>query len=278
MISLEEALRPVLARAVAAGERWRTGVAYNPLSRAMARDPYPVYAALRARGALHRSRLMNAWLVADADAILRDHRNFANDPRLGTLTRRQQAMLPPPDEYTLLLLDPPDHTRLRALVNKALTSRAVGALETRIRAIAAELLDAVDDPGEVRLGPLPPLSGEQRPKPSCRHGTDALPIGVSPFPTLSSDRSGGARRGRRETAWRANGERRSGRPRPACLSVRTPGPHEGMRPCVAEVGRKAGMPLRRLRESHRPAPYTLDFLIQSRRRRYWRGSGIQHPH
>ena len=150
MISIEEALCPVLARAVAAGERWRTGVAYNPLSSAMAQDPYPVYAALRARAAPHRSRLMNAWLVArhaDADAILRDHRNFANDPRLGTLTRRQQAMLPPPDEFTLLLLDPPDHTRLRALVNKAFTSRAVNALETRIRAIAAALLDAVDDPG-----------------------------------------------------------------------------------------------------------------------------------
>ena len=37
MISLEETMRSVLARAVAAGERWRTGVAYNPLSAAMAR-------------------------------------------------------------------------------------------------------------------------------------------------------------------------------------------------------------------------------------------------
>ena len=150
MISLEEAVRPLLARAVAAGERWRTGVAYNPLSDAMAQDPYPVYAALRARGVPHRSRLLNAWLVArhaDADAVLRDHRNFANDPRLGTLTRRQQAMLPAEEEYTLLFLDPPDHTRLRALVNKAFTSRAVSALEARIRAIAAALLDAVDDPG-----------------------------------------------------------------------------------------------------------------------------------
>ena len=150
MISLEEAVRPLLARAVAAGERWRTGVAYNPLSDAMAQDPYPVYAALRARGVPHRSRLLNAWLVArhaDADAVLRNHRNFANDPRLGTLTRRQQAMLPAEEEYTLLFLDPPDHTRLRALVNKAFTSRAVSALEARIRAIAAGLLDAVDDPG-----------------------------------------------------------------------------------------------------------------------------------
>ena len=147
---LGQAARSVLARAVAAGERWRTGVAYNPLSAAVVQDPYPVYAALRARGTVHRSRLLNAWLVArhaEADAILRDHRSFANDPRRGTLTRRQQAMLPAADEYPMLILDPPDHTRLRALVNKAFTSRAVNALEARIRAIAAALLDAVDDPG-----------------------------------------------------------------------------------------------------------------------------------
>ena len=150
MISLEEALRPALARAVAAAERWRTGVAYNPLSAAMVQDPYPVYAALRDRGTAHRSRLLNAWLFArhaDADAILRDHRNFANDPRKGTLTRRQQAMLPPADEFTMLILDPPDHTRLRALVSKAFTARAAVALEGRIRAVAAALLDAIDDPG-----------------------------------------------------------------------------------------------------------------------------------
>ncbi len=150
MDRLGEAARSVLARAVVAGERRRTGVAYNPLSNAMVQNPWPVYAALRARATVHRSRLMNAWLFArhaDADAILRDHRNFANDPRLGTLTRRQQAMLPAADEFTLLFLDPPDHKRLRALVSKAFTSRAVGALEDRIRAITAALLDDIDDPG-----------------------------------------------------------------------------------------------------------------------------------
>ena len=154
MISLEEAVRPMLARAVAAGERWRTGVAWNPLSAAMAQDPYPVYAALRARGTIHRSRLINAWLFArhaDADAILRDHRNFANDPRRGTLTRRQEAVLPPADDYTLLFLDPPDHTRLRTLVTKAFTPRAVQDLEARIRAVATALLDAVDEPGAFDL-------------------------------------------------------------------------------------------------------------------------------
>ena len=150
MSTLREAIWSVAAHAAAASERWRTGVTYNPLSDRTAQDPYPVYAALHRRDPVHRSRLMNAWLFArhaDGDAILRDHRNFSSDPRQGTLTRRQRAMLPPPDEFTLLFLDHPDHTRLRRLVTRAFTSRAVGALETRIRAILGSLLDAIEDPG-----------------------------------------------------------------------------------------------------------------------------------
>ena len=154
MSSMREAIRSVLAHAIVAGERWRSGVAYNPLSARMAQDPYPVYETMRRRDPVHRSRLMNAWLFtrhADADAILRDQRNFGNDPRKGTLTPRQQAMLPPPEEFTLLFLDPPDHTRLRALVNKAFTSRAINALEGRIRTILASQLDAIEDPGSFDL-------------------------------------------------------------------------------------------------------------------------------
>ena len=149
MEAIREAARSAFAGAAVLGERWRTGVAYNPLSDRTAQDPYPVYAALRQRDPVHRSRLMNAWMFArhaDVDAILRDHRNFGSDPRKGTLTARQQAMLPAPDEFTMLFLDPPDHRRLRALVNKAFTPRAVAALEPRIRATLAALLDDIDDP------------------------------------------------------------------------------------------------------------------------------------
>ena len=154
MESIRETVRTAFAGAAVLGERWRTGVAYNPLSDRTAQDPYPVYAAMRDRDPVHRSRLMNAWMFArhaDVDAILRDHRNFSSDPRMGTLSPKQQALLPPPDEFTMLFLDPPDHRRLRALVNKAFTPRAVEALEPRIRAILASLLDDIDDPGSFDL-------------------------------------------------------------------------------------------------------------------------------
>ncbi len=145
-----EAIRSAVVSAMLLPERWRSGIAYNPLSNRVAQNPYPVYAALRARDPIHRSRLLNAWLFtrhADTDAVLRDHRRFGNDPRKGDLKPRQRAMLPSPDEFTMLLLDPPDHPRLRALVNKAFTPKAVNALEPHIRSILGTLLDEIDDPG-----------------------------------------------------------------------------------------------------------------------------------
>ena len=154
MSSVGEAIRSAIVSAVLLRERWQSGVAYNPLSDRMAQDPYPVYAALRARDPVHRSRLINAWMFsrhADVDAILRDYRHFGNDPRDGTLSPRQRAMLPPADEFTMLFLDPPDHTRLRALVNKAFTPKTVNALEPHIRSILATLLDDIEDPGAFDL-------------------------------------------------------------------------------------------------------------------------------
>ena len=157
------AIRSALAFPVLLRERWQSGLAYNPLSARMAQDPYPVYAALRERDPVHRSRLMNAWMFtrhADVDAILRDHRRFASDPGKGTLSPRQEKLLPPPDQFTLIFLDPPDHTRLRALVNKAFTRNAVAAIDARIRGILGSLLDDIADPAgfdlmEAVAQPLP---------------------------------------------------------------------------------------------------------------------------
>ena len=162
-LSLRRALRSVMINTVLLGERWRSGVAYNPLSAQMAQNPYPSYANLRARDPVHRSRLMNAWVFtryADVDTILRDYRHFSSDPCNGELSRRQRAALPAPDDYPMLFLDPPDHTRLRALVNKAFTPRAINALEPHIRSLVETLLDDIDDPTgfdlmEVLAHPLP---------------------------------------------------------------------------------------------------------------------------
>ena len=152
-MAMRDAIRSVAVNALLLRERWQSGVSYNPLSAEMAQDPYPTYAKLRGRDPVHRSRLMDAWVFSrfgDADAILRDHRHFSSDPRKRAASGRR-ASLPDMDEPSMLFLDPPDHTRLRALVNKAFTPRAVAALEPRVRELMTTLLDAVDDPAAFDL-------------------------------------------------------------------------------------------------------------------------------
>ena len=153
MMAMRDAIRWVAVGALLMRERWQSGVSYNPLSAEMAQDPYPTYAKLRGRDPVHRSRLMDAWVFsrfADVDAILRDHRHFSSDPRKRVASGRR-ASLPNVEEPSMLFLDPPDHTRLRALVNKAFTPRAVAALEPHIRELTTTLLDAVDDPAAFDL-------------------------------------------------------------------------------------------------------------------------------
>ena len=149
MLGMRQAIRSFVVGSMLARERLQSGVAFNPLSTRTAQDPYPIYAVLRERDPVHRSRLMNAWLFSrhgDIDMILRDHQRFGNDPRKGTLNRRQQKSLPADEDFTMLFLDPPDHKRLRALVNKAFTPKAVNALEPHIRSLLQGLLDDIDDP------------------------------------------------------------------------------------------------------------------------------------
>ncbi len=156
-------MRSVVANVMLASERWRNGVVYNPFSAAMARNPYPIYAELRARAPVHRNRLLDAWVLsrhADVDAVLRDFRRFSNDQRKRDPVRRRRSTLPQIPYPTILFLDPPDHTRLRALVNKAFTPKAVADLEPRIRRMTRTLLDAAADPNgfdlmETLANPLP---------------------------------------------------------------------------------------------------------------------------
>jgi cytochrome P450 len=116
-------------------------------------DPYSVHARLRAQRPVARVIMpggLPAWLVtgyAEARAAL-------TDPRLHKLPR---GWRPEPHsmlaaiELHMLNSDPPDHERLRKLVNKAFTARRVEQLRPRISAITTELLDDMSTRQEVDL-------------------------------------------------------------------------------------------------------------------------------
>jgi cytochrome P450 len=117
-------------------------------------NPYPFYARLRAESPVHRMKqsfwLPTVWVVsryADVLAVLKDDR-FSNDftSKMPWTPRSTRALT-----HTMLNRDPPDHTRLRALVNKAFTPRVVEAMRTRVQALCNDLLDAAEARGDVGL-------------------------------------------------------------------------------------------------------------------------------
>ena len=118
-------------------------------------DPYPVLNALRESAPIIWNEASGQWLITrfeDVATTLRDrrlgraythrysHEEFgrpAPDPRWAAFHQHE--------EWSLLSLEPPDHTRLRRLVQKVFTPRAVAGLGERIETSSNRLLDRCAD-------------------------------------------------------------------------------------------------------------------------------------
>jgi cytochrome P450 len=165
-------------------------LAYDPYSRAVQLDPYPFYTALREHAPVFRVESMGAWAIsrfADVTEVLKTPDLFSSSSvqafLSGGVTRRALGPLralshpgmskigraagwladtlglrsPVIDVLRLtgtrsmISADPPDHTRLRHLVNRGFTPRRIAALEPRIREIARDCLAALGDRSEIDL-------------------------------------------------------------------------------------------------------------------------------
>ncbi len=137
-------VKPVVKRILLAWERMESGVSYDLTSNAFIEDPYRTYEQLRRKDPVHRMRLIEAWALTryeDVQDVLIDHKRFTNAERNYDYMQYR----------TFLDLDPPDHTRLRGLVSKAFTPRAVRELGPRIQGLVDELLDAVAGKSRIDL-------------------------------------------------------------------------------------------------------------------------------
>jgi cytochrome P450 len=128
-------------------------------------NPYPFYARLRDVApvfpiTVHLPDRRIAWLVTryeDVESALKDSR-LAKDRRStqtpGSGTGASEPWVPgflKPLQHNMLDLDPPDHTRLRALVHKAFTPRLVEQLRGRIESLCDRLLQTSRRAGRIEL-------------------------------------------------------------------------------------------------------------------------------
>ncbi len=120
-------------------------------------DPFPAYRWLREHDPVHWSPSMNAWVVtryADVLEIFNRPARFSSDrfrkvdPRFASERPAVRAVADVLGQW-LVFRDPPDHTRLRGLLQRSFTPRHLEKNRDRIQATADALLDEVQDRGEM---------------------------------------------------------------------------------------------------------------------------------
>src|SRR5438046_8048129 len=124
---------------------------FNPLLPEFHADPYPFYHRLRSSAPVHRAHA-GLWVLTrydDVVMVLRDGRFgrdgfeqllaavYGGDTEAGRLPR------------SMLFRDPPDHTRLRALVSKAFTPKVIENMRSHIQDIVNRLLDRLQGAGRM---------------------------------------------------------------------------------------------------------------------------------
>jgi cytochrome P450 len=118
------------------------------------RNPFPLYEQARAFSPLFHEASGDIWMLFDYEGVKRaltDHEAFSS---------HLASAINHPTPQWLVFLDPPRHSKLRALISKAFTPKVVTSLEPKIRQLACELLDKNLSAGEMDLAsafsiPLP---------------------------------------------------------------------------------------------------------------------------
>ncbi len=116
---------------------------YDPFDPAFQDDPYPAYRALRDDDPVHRHSDPPFWALSRFDDIwdaVRDNSAFSSERGLTFHPDEIGALGLAP---TIVMLDPPRHTRLRGLIAKGFTPARVRAMEPDIRAFVRARLDAI---------------------------------------------------------------------------------------------------------------------------------------
>ena len=100
-------------------------------------NPYPHYARWRADAPIWQDSETGAWVLTrhdDVRAVLKDSEAYSS-----------KAMGGDAGPLPLLADDPPRHTQLRGIVNKAFTTRMLRRIEDDVSVIASDLVDAIPE-------------------------------------------------------------------------------------------------------------------------------------
>jgi cytochrome P450 len=129
-------------------------LSFDPYDASIVDDPFPLYARLRNEAPAYYGAAYDFWALSrfdDVKAALSDHETFCSSQGLIVLQATDAYEAPEFPPGNLLLMDPPEHTAYRQLVNRRFLQRAVAELEPRTRATAHRLVDRFSERGTADL-------------------------------------------------------------------------------------------------------------------------------
>jgi cytochrome P450 len=122
---------------------------YNPFLPEVRENPYPYYAHLRENAPVYQVPGIGFWAVSrydDVHSVLRAPQVFSSAVLANILVGDLNPF--PPESPVMISSDPPYHTRLRKLVNRAFTPRRIASMEARVREISQQLIASMAAQGK----------------------------------------------------------------------------------------------------------------------------------
>ncbi|MGB0921184.1 MAG: cytochrome P450 [Alphaproteobacteria bacterium] len=142
-----------------------TGMELTPFNESFRDDPYPALADVQGKTRVYYDEDLKRYILLDhhdVSATLRDKTYFTDPRKANEGTALRMLFLGEGEEEpSMLFADDPDHARLRGLVNKAFTPRAVENMRPRAQKIVSDLLDQITETEfdfmEAIAGPMPTI-------------------------------------------------------------------------------------------------------------------------
>ena len=128
---------------------------FDPYEPAVMADPYPAYRYLQDEDPVHYSHALRSWVLTRYE----DVRPSLNDPRLSAdritpyldkispAERAQVRTVGPLLQKWAVFMDPPDHTRMRKLLNHGFTSTALANFQPKVAVITERMIDRLVEKG-----------------------------------------------------------------------------------------------------------------------------------
>jgi len=115
-------------------------VEFDPFSPTFFNDPYPVYRRLRAEAPVYHNEHYGFWALSRYEDVVLAHRDwetYTSTHGLDLVMLTSDEPVPP----SMIMMDPPEHHRMRLLVSKVFSPRAIAELEPMVREVITGFLN-----------------------------------------------------------------------------------------------------------------------------------------